>query len=221
LACWVVRRKVELADYLKTPRIPFSGQAPGMNRKEKIMKKVTLGPQTLLYPMPAVLVGAEVEGKANFMTAAWCGIAASSPPALAVGLQKVRHTLKGIEGNKTFSINVPSADQAEKVDFCGIYSGKKRDKSKIFQVFYGVLKNAPMASECPVNLECRLVHKLDLDSHFLFVGEIVETHVSDRCLTDGKADPAKVDPLVYTTGTMEYRRLGGVVARAFHVGKEA
>jgi flavin reductase (DIM6/NTAB) family NADH-FMN oxidoreductase RutF len=184
------------------------------------MKKVTLGPQTLLYPMPAVLVGAEVEGKANFMTAAWCGIAASSPPALAVGLQKVRHTLKGIEGNKTFSINVPSADQAEKVDFCGIYSGKKRDKSKIFQVFYGVLKNAPMASECPVNLECRLVHKLDLDSHFLFVGEIVETHVSDRCLTDGKADPAKVDPLVYTTGTMEYRRLGGVVARAFHVGKE-
>ena len=33
------------------------------------MKKVKLGPQTLLYPMPAVLVGAEVKGKPNFMTA--------------------------------------------------------------------------------------------------------------------------------------------------------
>jgi flavin reductase (DIM6/NTAB) family NADH-FMN oxidoreductase RutF len=184
------------------------------------MKKVKFGPQTLLYPMPAVLVGAKVDGKANFMTAAWCGIAASSPPALAVGLQKVRHTLKGIEQNKTFSVNVPSADQAVNVDYCGIYSGKKRDKSEIFRVFYGVLENAPMASECPVNLECRLVHKLDLNSHFLLVGEIVETHVSDHCLTDGKADPEKVDPLVYTTGAMQYRRLGQVVARAFHAGKE-
>jgi flavin reductase (DIM6/NTAB) family NADH-FMN oxidoreductase RutF len=60
------------------------------------MKKVTLGPQTLLYPMPAVLVGAKVGGKANFMTAAWCGIAASEPPAIAVGLRKGRHTLKGV-----------------------------------------------------------------------------------------------------------------------------
>ena len=31
------------------------------------MKKA-IGPQTLLYPMPAVLVGAQVQGKPNFMT---------------------------------------------------------------------------------------------------------------------------------------------------------
>jgi hypothetical protein len=29
-----------------------------------------------------------------------------------------------------------------------------------------------------------------------------------------------VDPLVYTTGAMQYQRLGQVVARAFHAGKE-
>jgi flavin reductase (DIM6/NTAB) family NADH-FMN oxidoreductase RutF len=46
------------------------------------MKKA-IGPQTLLYPMPAVLVGAQVKGKPNFMTAAWCGIAASTPPAIS------------------------------------------------------------------------------------------------------------------------------------------
>jgi len=48
--------------------------------------------------MPTVLVGAKVDEKPNFMTAAWCGIAASKPPAISVGLQKVRHTLK-IEWN--------------------------------------------------------------------------------------------------------------------------
>jgi flavin reductase (DIM6/NTAB) family NADH-FMN oxidoreductase RutF len=52
----------------------------------------------------AVLVGAAVDERPNFMTAAWCGIAASKPPAVSVGLQKVRHTLKGIIENGTFSI---------------------------------------------------------------------------------------------------------------------
>ena len=38
------------------------------------MEKVKLGPKTLLYPMPAVLAGAVVDGKPNFMTVAWCGM---------------------------------------------------------------------------------------------------------------------------------------------------
>ena len=37
------------------------------------------------YPMPVVLVGAEVEGKANFMTAAFLGIANYKPPVVAYG----------------------------------------------------------------------------------------------------------------------------------------
>ena len=68
------------------------------------MKKVKIGPQTLLYPMPAVLVGAQVKGKPNFMTAAWCGIVASAPPAISVALRPARYTLDGISANKTFSI---------------------------------------------------------------------------------------------------------------------
>jgi len=40
------------------------------------MGKMKMGPQTLLFPMPAVLVGAQVAEKPNFMTAAWCAIAA-------------------------------------------------------------------------------------------------------------------------------------------------
>lgn len=101
------------------------------------MAKTRLGPQTLLYPMPAVLVGAVVDGKTNFMTAAWCGIACFKPPAIAVAIRSSRHTLKGIRTNGAFSINVPSADLVEKVDFCGIFSGGKTDKSKLFRVFHG------------------------------------------------------------------------------------
>ena len=184
------------------------------------MDKQKLGPQTLLFPMPAVLVGALVDGKPNFMTAAWCGIAASSPPAISVGLQKIRHTLAGVKAQATFSINVPCTSLAAKVDYCGIYSGKKRDKSKIFEIFYGVLKTAPLVQECPVNLECRLIHSLDLQSHELLIGEIVETHVSGDCMTAKKPDPAKIDPILYTPGSMHYQRLGEIIGKAFDMGKE-
>jgi flavin reductase (DIM6/NTAB) family NADH-FMN oxidoreductase RutF len=186
------------------------------------MEKITIGPSTLLFPMPAVLVGAEVDGKANFMTVAWCGIAAQVPPAITVALRKQRHTLKGINEHKSFSVNVPSAAMVKKVDYCGIYSGSSKDKSTLFTTFNGKLKGAPLIDECPVNLECKVIHLLDLGSHTLVVGEIVETHVNRDCMdADGKkVIPAKINPLVYTTVSQEYQRLGDVVGKAFHEGRE-
>ena len=184
------------------------------------MEKKKLGPQTLLFPMPAILVGAMVGERPNFMTAAWCGIAASKPPAVSVGLQKVRYTLKGIIEHDTFSINVPSASLARQVDYCGIYSGVKRDKSALFDVFYGALGTAPLIRECPVNLECRVIHSLDLKSHDLVIGEILESYVSQDCVTNEKPDPEKIDPLIYTPGVMQYQRLGNVVGKAFNMGKD-
>jgi len=184
------------------------------------MEKIKLGPQTLLYPMPAVLVGADVNEKPNLMTAAWCGIASHEPPAVAVAVRKNRYTLEGIRKNETFSINVPSSDMAKETDYCGLYSGKNTDKSQIFKIFYGALKTAPLIQECPVNLECKVIHYLDLGSHTLVVGEIIETYITDNCTSDGKADPEKIDPLIFIPGTQEYHSLGKAIAPAFKVGKK-
>jgi len=178
------------------------------------MGKTKFGPQTLLFPMPAVLVGARVNETANFMTAA------SAPPAVTVALRPPRFTLSGIRATGTFSINVPSADMAKVVDYCGIYSGHKHDKSGLFHVDYGVLQTAPLVRECPVNLECKVLHVLDLKSHQLIVGEIVESYVRSDCITDGQPDAAKINPLVYITGSQQYCRLGEIVGRAFSIGKK-
>jgi len=183
------------------------------------MEKVKMGAETLLYPMPAVLVGTVVNAKANFMTAAWCGIAASSPPAISVALRSARYTFEGVQAHGTFSINIPSVELAQKVDYCGIYSGHRQDKSQIFQVEYGKLDTAPLIRECPVNLECKVIHTLDLSSHVLFVGQIMETYVNADCISDGRPDPAKINPIIYATGTEQYHRLGDVVGRAFSIGK--
>ena len=185
------------------------------------MAKIAMGPDTLIYPMPAFLIGADVDGKPNFMTAAWSGIVNSTPPMVSVSIRPHRHTLKGVKQTSSFSVNVPSVDLAAETDYCGIASGAREDKAAVceFEVFYGKLGNAPMIEQCPVNLECSLAHTLELGSHFLFIGEIVEVHVSESCLTDGKPDVDKVRPLVYVGGAdRQYRALGEVVARAWHAG---
>jgi flavin reductase (DIM6/NTAB) family NADH-FMN oxidoreductase RutF len=184
------------------------------------MEKITLGPQTLLFPMPATLIGSQVDGKPNYMTAAWCAIAAQEPPSVAVAIRQERYTLKGVREQGTFSVNVPSSTMVKEVDYCGLYSGENRDKSQIFTAFYGELKTAPLIEECPVNLECKAIHYLDLGSHTLVVGEIIQTYISEDCLTDKKVNPGKIDPLTFITGTRKYHRLGDEIAPAFSIGKK-
>ncbi len=187
------------------------------------MSKVKLGPQTLIYPKPAFLVGADVDRKPNFLTVAWGGIACGSPPMVSVAIRKNRYTLMGIKQNMAFSLNVPSRDYVVETDYCGITSGAKTDKVADcgFQVFYGDLAGAPMIEECPVNLECKVDRILDLGSHYLVIGEIMEAHVSGDCLTDGKPDVRKIQPIAYITGQPgNYYCMGENVGEAFCIGKK-
>ncbi|MDW5562399.1 MAG: flavin reductase family protein [Methanomassiliicoccus sp.] len=181
------------------------------------MDKVSLGPRPYLTAMPIVLVGANVEGKPNYMAVAWAGVACMDPPMIAVAINKVRHTEKGIAENGTFSVNIPSSKQSVETDHCGIVSGGKEDKSAIFDTFYGKLETAPLIGEFPVNIECRLGHTLELGSHNLHVGEVVDVHVDRDCLTNNLPDHRKIDAMVYAGN--EYSRIGEVVSKAFSVGR--
>ena len=187
------------------------------------MSKVTLGPQTMIYPNPALLVGANVHGEPNFMAVAWGGIANSEPPMISVAIRHQRHTYIGVRENMTFSVNVPSIYLMKETDYCGIISGKKADKVKVcnFNVFYGKLKNAPLIEQCPINLECTVVHMLNLGSHSLVIGKIEETHISESCLTDGNPDAAKIKPIIYTGKPEDkYLTLGEVIGKAHSIGLE-
>jgi len=184
------------------------------------MKKMKMGPQPMLWPHPTTLVGADVEGKPDFATVAWTGVVAGTPPAVAVALQHPRYSLKGIRRNLTFSVNIPSREMVRETDYCGIISGAKTDKVEDckFKVFYGETPGAPLIEQCPINLECEVLHILNMGSHALVIGKVVETHVSDDCLTDGKADVTKVKPFAYVPG--KYYAIGDAFADAFSIGKE-
>lgn len=187
------------------------------------MTKTLLGPQAYIYPMPVLLVGANVDGKPNFMTAAWCGVVDSGPSTLMVSLAHGRHTFKGVRQNMTFSVNLPSVDLVRETDYCGIKHGSQVDKVEAckFKIFYGKAETAPLIEQCPLNLECRVLHILDVGTHALTVGKIEETYISDECLTDGKPDIHKIRPLTFiTTPHLHYQALGEVVAKAYSIGEE-
>ena len=185
------------------------------------MAKTKQGPGNWLFPMPVVLVGANVKGKANFLTIAYVGIVSHTPPMIEVALRKHRFTSDGIKENKAFSVNAVSAAMVEATDYCGIYSGEKVDKSGVFEVFYGELGTAPMIEESPFNLECKLAKVLDLGgSHEVFIGEVVETFSSEDYMSDGRPDLGKIEPIVYDGGSLSYWTLRDKLARAFQIGKD-
>jgi flavin reductase (DIM6/NTAB) family NADH-FMN oxidoreductase RutF len=116
-------------------------------------------------------------------------------------------------------VNLPSSDLLTKTDYCGLVSGANADKSKVFEVFYGTLKTAPMIRECPVALECRLVRTVDLPSHNLHIGEIVGAYADSRVIRDGKPDFSKIDPLFLTMPDNRYWTLGKHAGDAWSAGK--
>ncbi len=183
------------------------------------MKKI--GPVNAMYPSLTTIVGATVNGKPNFLTIAHVGIMnAGTPQYISVGLNKAHYTNQGIYENKTFSVNIPSRKMVVETDYVGIVSGKKTDKSRLFDVFYGITETAPMISKCPVIMECRLHHVVEFPAHDIFIGEIVETYANQSALTDDKIDIRKVDPLLFDMGSKEYWSLGDPVAKAWNVGKQ-
>jgi len=147
-------------------------------------------------------------------------MACYKPPRIAIVLGKNHYTNPGIKENKAFSVCLPSEDMVEVTDYCGIVSGKKRDKSKIFDLFYGEEKTVPMIKDCPLNIECKLVEIVESESNEIFIGEIIGTYTEERFLSDGKLDFKKMKPLILSQPDTSYWRLGEPFAKAWNIGKK-
>jgi len=187
------------------------------------MKKTKIDPMPLFFPHPTVICGVDVDGRPDLVTVAWATIASGTPPYIAIALNRARHSLKGIRQIMSFSVNIPDTSLVKETDYCGLATGAKTDKARDcgFSLFYGEVAGAPFIEQCPVNIGCQVEHILKLGSHYLITGPIKEILVSDDCMTDGKPDAQKIDPIVYLTypaGT--YNKVGDFIGKAFHCGKD-
>ena len=185
--------------------------------------KVSISSKTMALPTPAWLVGTyDAEGKPNLMTAAWGGICCSKPVCVTVSLQKPRHSYAAIMERKAYTINVASAKDVAKVDYCGIVSGKNVDKFAAcnFTAVRSELVDAPYVAECPLVIECKVIRIEDLGMHTMFVGEVMDVKVDEAAMKDGKPDPLLIDPIVYAPEDRHYYGLGANLGLGFSIGKE-
>jgi len=184
-----------------------------MNKKE-----IRVGPY--LYPMPVVLVGANVDHKPNFMPIAWVSIVEHKPPMISISANQNHYTNKGIEENHSFSINTPNENMVIPMDYCGLKSGRESDKSSVFKVFYGELKTVPMIKESPLNLECEVIHSYDTKKgHTMFIGEIKHAYADDDILQNGIPEITKLNPIIFSMNDNNYWKLGKHLGRAWSIGK--
>ncbi len=190
---------------------------PNTFREWKKMK-VELGAKNCLYPLPTTLVGALVDEKPNYITIAHVGI--MEPGSVSLGMGKLHYTNIGIKANKTFSVNIPSTKMIKETDYCGLVSGKNKNKADMFKTFYGKLQTAPMIEQCSINMECELVKTVDFSTHDIFIGRVAATHCNEEVLTDGEVDFEKVQPILFVMNDRSYWSLGKKFAQAWNIGKE-
>ncbi len=153
----------------------------------KHKKKIWPG-STQLAPVPPVLVGCggTKEIRPNLITVAWTGIACSDPPMLTIAVKPERFSYSLIRENGVFSVNIPTAQLAPAVDWCGVVSGRDHDKfaERHLTPMQSSKITAPIVAECPLSLECVVKEVLELGAHHLFLAEIVAVQVSEHFLDE-------------------------------------
>jgi flavin reductase (DIM6/NTAB) family NADH-FMN oxidoreductase RutF len=186
------------------------------------MSKVKLGAVPLVYPIPIVLVGAIVDGVANFTEVGDCAVMGIQPALVTISLSATHHTTKGIDDEGVFSVNFPSTQMLSLADYCGMVSGRDVDKSTLFDTFQGDETLAPMIADCPVGLECRVLKVVQVKHRRLFIAEVVECYVSQEFVDtkDGKhqvASLAKLDPIIYALDN-RYYSIGDTIGSGYKEG---
>jgi flavin reductase (DIM6/NTAB) family NADH-FMN oxidoreductase RutF len=186
--------------------------------------KTKIGAIPYIYPIPITLVGANVHGKANFVTIGDLGLIGINPPVVSISSHAQHHTNQGILENGTFSVNFPTTAMLAETDYCGIVSGREADKAALFEIFYGELETAPLIAACPVNLECRVIQEFSIQHRQVFVGEVVQTHISEDFVSevDGRkqiADLSQLDPIIYALDN-RYYSIGEAIGVGYREGRK-
>jgi flavin reductase (DIM6/NTAB) family NADH-FMN oxidoreductase RutF len=50
-----------------------------------------------------------------------------------------------------------------------------------------------------MNIECKVTKRIEYGTHVIYLGEVLQVHVEESLLKNGKIDPLKQDQIVYTS----------------------
>lgn len=184
--------------------------------------KTSLGAKPLASPAPVWVIGSySSDGQPNIMVASWGGICCTTPPCIAVSIQKTRKTYSNIIDSGAFTVNIPSTLYMVETDYLGIASGFDTDKFAVsgLTAIKSDLVNAPYVKEFSLNIECSLLHTIDIGSHTQFIGQIADVKADTAVLNvNGMPVAEKINPLIGSISERAYYELGKYLDQAYIPG---
>lgn len=183
------------------------------------MEKENIGSLVALYPKPLTVVGAEVNGKVNWLVVGHTGIIGHN--RIILSMSDKHYTNKGIHQTGRLSINLVSREMLPKADYAGSVSGADTDKSTLFAYHIGE-NGAPLIDESPLSMECKVVDKFKTDGFDNFICEVAATYVAKDMLNEnGRPDYTRLKPVLFEFPTYSYLATGEVIGRCLALDKES
>lgn len=176
--------------------------------------KKNLGNLLALYPKPMTVVGAEVEGKVNWLVVGHTGVIGHD--RILVSMSKSHYTNQGIKKSKRLSVNLVSREMLPKADYVGSVSGATVDKSEVFAYHIGE-NDTPVIDASPLTMECEVVDIYETDGFDNFICAIVNTYAASDVLdSDGKLDYTKLKPVLFEFPTYSYLATGEIIGKCLN-----
>ena len=181
-------------------------------------EKRNLGSLLALYPKPMTVIGAEVEGKVNWLVVGHTGIIGHD--RILVSMNKNHYTNQGIRKSKKLSINLVSREMLPKADYVGSVSGASVDKSGVFEYHWGE-NGTPVIDASPLTMECDVVDIYETEDFDNFICSIANTYAAPEVLDDnGKLDYTKLKPVLFEFPTYSYIATGEIIGKCLKLDKE-
>ena len=179
--------------------------------------KKNLGNLLALYPKPMTVVGAEVEGKVNWLVVGHTVVIGHD--RILVSMSKSHYTNQGIKKSKRLSVNLVSREMLPKADYVGSVSGATVDKSEVFAYHIGE-NDTPVIDASPLTMECEVVDIYETDGFDNFICAIVNTYAASDVLdSDGKLDYTKLKPVLFEFPTYSYLATGEIIGKCLNPDK--
>lgn len=178
-------------------------------------EKQNIGSLLALYPKPMTVVGAEVEGKVNWLVVGHTGLIGHD--RILLSMSKSHYTNQGIRKSKKLSVSLVSLEMLPKADYVGSVSGASVDKSEVFEYHIGE-NGTPVIDISPLTMECNVVDIYETEGFDNFICSVVNTYVSPDVLGDnGKPDYTRLKPVLFDFPTYSYLATGEVIGKCLQL----
>lgn len=168
----------------------------------------------LVIPRPIAWVSTtDAQGRTNLAPHSFFTVASADPPIVQFTSVGRKDSLRNIEANGEFVVNLASRAQLEEMNLTAAtlppaesefdHAGLTAEPSRVVR--------PPRVAGAPAVLECRLERVIEVGNSFLVLGRVVHAAVVEQALEGDRPIEATLDPLGRLSGS-RYSTFGEVIS---------